>query len=321
MEHRRSIFGPLLLIATGVVWLLVKAGTIPAANLWALTHIWPFLLIAAGVGIILRPYFKYTNILLDVLIIGGAVFAIVYAPNFNWARPTVFFASHRGEPYFGPTELGSGKVMEQARTVSGFDKIEIEYPAEVVITQGGREALVIEAEDNVIPGLVTAVSDGKLKIYYEVEDGDFVAPTKPVKISITAKTLREVEFSSAGKLVVEGFEASELEVSLSGAGSLVLNDVHVEELKLTLSGAGDITASGTADKLDLDMSGVGDFDGSNLQTKIADITVSGAGSATVWVDEKLDATLSGAGSISYYGDASVTKQISGVGNVKPLGDK
>ena len=81
MEQRRSLFGPLLLIAAGVIWLLVKSGTIPAANLWALTHIWPFLLIAAGLGIILRSYWKYTSIVLDVLIIGRAILAILYAPQ------------------------------------------------------------------------------------------------------------------------------------------------------------------------------------------------------------------------------------------------
>ena len=55
MEQKKSFFGPLLLIAAGVVWLLVRAGTVPPDNLWALTHIWPFLLIAAGIGLLLRP--------------------------------------------------------------------------------------------------------------------------------------------------------------------------------------------------------------------------------------------------------------------------
>src|SRR5512138_1474501 len=89
MEHRRSLFGPLLLIAAGVIWLLVKAGTIPAANLWALTYIWPFLLIAAGLGIILRPYLKYISIVLDVLIIGGAVLAVLFAPQLGWTNPSM----------------------------------------------------------------------------------------------------------------------------------------------------------------------------------------------------------------------------------------
>ena len=50
MQQKRSLFGPLLLIAAGVIWLLIRAGTIPSSNLWALTYIWPFLLIAAGIG-------------------------------------------------------------------------------------------------------------------------------------------------------------------------------------------------------------------------------------------------------------------------------
>src|SRR4030095_11376415 len=85
MEHPRSLFGPLLLIAVGAVWLLIKSGNIPAANLWALTHIWPYLLIAAGLGIILRPYWRYTSVFLAVIIIGGAILAILYAPRLGWA--------------------------------------------------------------------------------------------------------------------------------------------------------------------------------------------------------------------------------------------
>ncbi|RPJ25391.1 MAG: hypothetical protein EHM33_14675, partial [Chloroflexi bacterium] len=84
MQQKRSLFWPLFLIAAGVIWLLIKSGTIPSANLWALTHIWPFVLIAAGVGIILRSFWKYSSILMDVVIIAGAVLAIVYAPQLGW---------------------------------------------------------------------------------------------------------------------------------------------------------------------------------------------------------------------------------------------
>ena len=45
--NQRSLFWPLTLIATGVIWLLVSMNVIPAANLWALTYIWPYVLIAA----------------------------------------------------------------------------------------------------------------------------------------------------------------------------------------------------------------------------------------------------------------------------------
>ena len=321
MERKRSLFGPLLLIAAGVVWLLVKSGTIPSENLWALTHIWPFLLIAAGLGLILRPYWSYTSILLDVLIIGGAVLAILYAPQLGWATPSMLAMFNFDEPFIGPGERGSGNVVMETRKVSGFDAVNVSYPAQVLIRQGSAESLKIEAEDNLLPNLKTEVKNGTLEIFYRRENGKHVNPTKTVKITIVAKDLNDVEFTSAGELIIENFETDSLDVSLSGAGNVNLDEIDVKTLAVSLSGAGSSTASGTADSLDLSISGFGDFKGKELHCKDAQVSISGAGSATVWVDDDLTAEVSGAGSVSYYGSPSVNRQISGVGGVNNLGEK
>jgi hypothetical protein len=321
MEHRRSLFGPLLLIAAGVVWLLVKSGTIPAANLWALTHIWPFLLIAAGLGIILRSYWKYTSMILDVLIIGGAVLAILYAPQLGWTNPSIFTMFDNGESFIGPGERGSGNVISQTREVSAFEAVSVSYPATVLIKQGNAESLKIEAEDNLLPNLKTQVKNGTLEIFYKRENGKHVNPTKTVKITIMVKDLTSVDFTSAGELIVENLKTDNLDVSLSGAGNIKLDKLLVKALSVSLSGAGSSTASGTADDLNLSISGFGDFKGSDLHNKDAQVDISGAGSATVWVDNNLDAQISGAGSVSYYGSASVNRQISGVGGVNHIGNK
>ena len=105
------------------------------------------------------------------------------------------------------------------------------------------------------------------------------------------------------------------------AGELSLDRVQVTGLGVHLSGAGSMMASGIADDLDLNISGFGDFKGADLHGKVASVNISGAGSATVWVDDDLTASISGAGSIRYYGSASVSKQISGVGNVSHVGHK
>lgn len=322
MEHRRSIFGPLLLIAMGVIWLLVQSGTIPSANLWALTHIWPYVLIAAGISVILRAYWKYASWLMDIVIIGGAVLAIVYAPQLKWDNPSMMdMVTNNSDFYFGPGEAGSGKVVSSTREASGFDSLEIDYPAQVFISQGEKESVTVEAEDNILPGLKTEVRNGQLRIYYKTTDGKHVNPTKPVKITIVAKDLKDIEFNSAGELTIDGLKTEGLDISLSGAGNLKLNDIAVTDLSVSLSGAGSMTASGTADNLDLHISGFGSFDGGKLHDKTANVDMSGAGSATVWADTKLKAEVSGAGSVNYYGSPSVTKQISGIGGVNHLGNK
>jgi hypothetical protein len=323
MEHRRSIFGPLLLIAAGTIWLLVKSGNIPSANLWALTHVWPFLLIAAGVGIILRPYWKFTGIALDILIIGGLVLAIVYAPKLGWANPAMGFVHWGGNnaAFFGPSESGSGKVKSQVREVSDFHAIEVDYPAQITIIQGEAVSVKVEAEDNVLPGLITQVKNGTLNIAYKPENGKYINTTKIVKITIVVKNLDDVQFSSAGELTINGLKTDALNFSLNGAGKVTFNEVTIKDLKLDLSGAGSLDANGTADNLDLNISGFGSFNGADLRGKTASVDISGAGSATVWADDKLDATVSGAGSVDYYGSPAVTKNINGVGSVNSKGTK
>lgn len=323
MEQKKSfsLFGPILLIAAGVIWLLIQAGTIPSSNLWALTHIWPYLLIAAGVGLILKPYWKYASVLVDVIIIGGLVLAIVYAPKLGWNSPTMFAFSENGEPFFGPGVSGSGNVVSEIRKVSGFDAISVEYPTQVSIKQGNTESLKIKAEDNLMPNLKTEVKNGTLEIFYKKTGDKHVNPTKPVVITITVKDLTEVDFSSAGELMIDGLKTDNLDVSLTGAGNLELTEITVNKLAVNLSGAGGVTASGMADELDVNISGFGDFKGADLHVKTASVNISGAGGATVWVDSELEAEISGAGSVNYYGSPNVSKQVSGVGGVNHQGNK
>ena len=321
MSQPKSIFWPLLLIAAGAIWLLAQSGYIPAANLWALTYIWPYVLIAAGVGLILRPYWQYVNILIDIVIVGGAVLAIVYAPQLGWNNPAISGVFTDGDLYIGPGDRGSGHVITQPREVTNFNSISVDYPAQVVVKQGNKESLEIEAEDNLLPNLQTRVRGETLEIFYKVSGDKHINPTRPVKITIVVKELKEVDFESAGELTLNDIETDELEIVVSGAGNLEVNNLETRKFSVGLSGAGSMTASGEADDFSLNISGFGSFEGKNLHTKTAEVELSGAGSATVWVDDELDASISGAGSVNYYGSPDVSKQISGLGSVSKAGNK
>jgi len=321
MSRPRSLFGPLLLIAAGAIWLLAKSGTIPSSNLWALTHIWPYILIAAGVGLILRSYWQYANMLMDVLIIGGAVLSILYAPQLGWDNPAMGFVFDGDNFSFGPGKAASGPIVTEDRAVESFTAIEVDYPAQIFVTQGDSPSIKIEAQRDILPGLQTRVQNKKLDIYYRVQDGTRVNPTKAVKITIVVKDLKEVDFGSAGELTITGLETNSLDISLSGAGTLKVNDLTANSFSVDLSGAGSMNANGEADDFSLNISGFGSFNGKDLHTNTANVNMSGAGSATVWVEDNLDANVSGVGSINYYGSPSVSKNVSGVGSVSRSGDK
>jgi hypothetical protein len=225
------------------------------------------------------------------------------------------------EFYLGPGEPGSGHVIAQEREIIEVSSIKVDYPAQVVVRQGDRQSVRVEAEDNLLPGLKTQVRNGALEVFYESNDGRHVSPTKPVKITIVVKDLNEMDLTSATDLIIEGLKAEELNLSLSGAGNTRLNEVSLQNLSVNLSGAGSMTASGIADNLALDISGFGSFNGKQLHGQSANVDLSGAGSATVWVDDQLDAQISGAGSVNYYGSANVSQRIYGLGNVTHRGAK
>jgi hypothetical protein len=317
---QRSLFWPFVFIATGLVWLLVELRTIPTANLWALTYIWPFLLMAVGVGLILRSRWPTTRVFISGTIVAGMVLSIVFAPQLGWNRAPAW-------NYFGLTDFngsvrGSGVIVSQTRQVADFNSIEVNFPVELTVQQGDATSLTVEAEDNILPQLATRVSGNTL--YIENSQRDWVKrvnPTRPVKISMTVKNLQQVDFPSAGTLRVENFQTDHLQVSISGAGTVNLSDLNAHNLTVNLSGAGNITASGSVDSLNMAISGFGGFQGGDLASQTADITISGAGSATVWAKSNLSVDISGTGSVRYYGSPSVHRNVSGLGSVNGLGNK
>jgi len=316
MRHR-SLFWPLTLIAAGVVWLLISLHVIPSENLWALTHIWPYVLIALGVGLLLGAQWRIAGTIVSALVVVGALAAVIYAPQLGWAGgPDLSL-----DVDFSGGIHGSGKIVTETRNVKDFQAISIRYPAQIVVQFGQTESVKLEADDDVLPQLTTEVRDGALVIENKERDwSKRVDPSKPVKITITVKELNRIDFSSAGTLEVQNLQADDFKLVLSGAGEVTLKDMDVRQFETTLSGAGDIKADGKADDLKLTISGFGGFDAPNLESLTADVRISGAGNANVRVKDELHATVSGAGSVDYYGSPDVTKSVTGAGSINKAGD-
>jgi serine/threonine protein kinase len=216
---------------------------------------------------------------------------------------------------------GSGNVVTTAREIRDFHGITVEYLAEIVIKQGSAESIKIEAEDNVIEDLRTDVKDGILTIDRVDDSERWVRPTKPVRITIVVKELDEFNFDSTGTVEIDSLKSDSLDLNVNGPGTLILNKVQFKTLNCKLDGAGTLTLSGTVDNLNVDMSGFGSFQADDLHTQIADVSIDGAGGATVWVEKSLTARISGAGSICYYGSPTVAKIVDGVGSITSLGKK
>jgi len=318
--RNRSFFFPFFLIATGAVWLLIEMRTIPIENLWALMYIWPFLLMAAGVSLILRARWPVARIFISSLTVLGMFLSVVLAPQLGWNRAPAWGSFNFGD--FGGSVRGSGVLASQTRSLADFNSIEIAYPADVTIQQGDKNTITITAENNLLPQLGTGVTGNTLRIENSQPDWSRrVTPTRPVEIKMTVRDLQRVDFPSAGTLNVAGLQTDHLDVSISGAGTVTLSNLKANTLTANLSGAGNINADGSAQALNMNISGLGSFHGADLASQSASITISGAGSATVWAKNTLNVEISGTGSVNYYGNPQVTREVSGLGSVISQGNK
>lgn len=216
------------------------------------------------------------------------------------------------DQYF-PGITGEGEVIEATLTPNDFTGFVSAIAADVYLTQGDTQKVVVEAQENIIDNIRTHVSNGIWLIEYR----NLVFRAEPVKIFITVPDLTKAAISGAGSITgLTPFEnLGHLEFAISGAGDMDM-EAESEELDVRISGAGDLNLRGTTEYLDISISGAGSVDAYDLPARDTEIVISGSGNAYVDVEDYLNVTISGSGSVYYEGNPEVDLLITGSGKVR-----
>ncbi len=186
----------------------------------------------------------------------------------------------------------SGAVITEERDLSNFHSIVNTIPADIFITQGNLEAIVVEAPSDIMEELETTVENNTLSIEIDrcVED------LENVRISVTIPEIRGL--------------------TLTGVGNMeTVEDISTEELDVVLTGVGQFNLSGEATTFNITLTGVGNVNAFDLMTNTCTISITGTGNAEVNVSEELNATISGVGFVYYRGNPVITANITGEGAV------
>lgn len=203
----------------------------------------------------------------------------------------------------------------EKRDVSGFNELSVSSAFVVEISVGNTESLEIEADERYIDDIISEVRGGKLVLRIRESRNTRRMRNSP-RAYLTVKSLDRIDASGAVKLRSgDPIKTDKFELELSGA-SIITLDVEVKELYVQASGACVINMAGTARDQTVRTTGATRYSAFDLESEIADIRVTGAGSARVTVSEKLDVRASGASSIRYQGRPSVNKSTSGASSVR-----
>jgi hypothetical protein len=231
------------------------------------------------------------------------------------------FLNRGVEQVVGQTVKLSGNTKTEERPVSGFTKVQLDGIGDLSITLGDTESLTVEADENLLLYIITEVKGGTLIIRMK-EDVRLLNMISTVKYAVTAKSLDLVDLNGLGNIIIKPLQTDALTISLDGSGAITLNQLTANRLEANLNGLGGLTVnSGKVTEQAVILAGAGAYQAGNMESETASISLTGLGSATVWVTGSLDAELTGAGNLEYYGNPQVTQNDTGLGSIKSLGEK
>jgi hypothetical protein len=207
---------------------------------------------------------------------------------------------------------GSGNPAEEMRDVAGVHSVSFALPGTLYVEQGDAETLRIEADDNLLPHIVTRVRDGELEIG---TDSRRLAPGAPLRVHLTVRELRALRGAGSGRIEAPGLRVPSLTLAIAGSGGAYLPDLHAEELTVQIAGSGDVEISGWTLRHELSIAGSGDIEARDLASAELSANIAGSGNAHVQVSERITANLIGSGSVRYFGDPQVSSNTVGSGRV------
>ncbi len=214
------------------------------------------------------------------------------------------------------TVVGSGVVVREERPLGSIHAVDVRGFGTLIITPGEQESLVIEAEDNLIPYLVSEVRGGCL--YLRTRPLFSFQSSKPIRYHLTVRALDKMRVEGFAAVEAAGFDFNQLDARLDGYGQISLSGARIGQLDARLGGFSQLNAQGSADSQSLNLSGYAQVQAAGLVSRDAHVRMGGSSQAEIQVTDTLDARVDDSARLSYAGAPQVRQVVSPTGHIQPI---
>lgn len=203
--------------------------------------------------------------------------------------------------------VGSGNLVTKDVAVKPFSEVHAKGVLNVVLKQGDKEEVKIEAEDN-LQQYIHVTNDGD-KLNISMEKDLNYSSKKSMKVYVTFKKLKSMDLSTVGSVSSdEALSFGDLSIKHHGVGSVNLN-MSANNVDLEHTGVGSVKLKGKAENAVFRNSGVGSISASQFVVQKMDITNSGIGSAEVNAEKEIKVLQNSMGRVKNTGKAVVKKKV------------
>lgn len=213
--------------------------------------------------------------------------------------------------FFGSCVNGEGPIVTRDLNIAPFNGIELPISADVFLSQGPEQKVIVEGKSNIIDEIELNVQDG----IWVVEFNRCVRDIGLLRIFITMPDLTRLRVPGSGDVASENtFVIQDLEIDIPGSGNVGLS-LDADDLDIEIPGSGRLALDGVADETKYRISGSGNVRAFNLECRTADISIPGSGDVEVFVTEFLRVRISGSGDVYFRGNPELDISITGSGDV------
>lgn len=218
--------------------------------------------------------------------------------------------------WFNTRVKGNQKMTKEIRQVQNYDDIAVAGSFDVKLVSGKEGKITVNADENLLPYLITEVDNQSLKIKWK--NGFNISHKGPIIIEVYVESISKLSLAGSGDIFTDNLTLKEtiLKVALAGSGDIKIS-VTADELSAAISGSGDINISGSANTFQASIAGSGDINSYDLLAKDATLKISGSGGIKANVSSMLNVSIAGSGDIYYKGNPKQDIKISGSGSVQP----
>jgi hypothetical protein len=208
---------------------------------------------------------------------------------------------------------GSGHVVRDLRDLPPFESVAVRSGIHATVEIGPQAPVQVDADDNVLPLVVTEVIDNTLEIRFL--QGAWVRSEEPVRVKVRVPWLRSLTASGGADLRAEVDPGDELDIHSSGGAEVRVRGVHAARLSVEGSGGSRVHISGAVDRMKLRLSGGSRLRAASLSARAVNVQGSGGATAEIRATDELRGSLSGGSSVRLLGRASSRVSTSGGSSV------
>jgi hypothetical protein len=139
---------------------------------------------------------------------------------------------------------------------------------------------------------------------------------KDVQVTVALPALHGLVVAGSADVTADRGGGDRFDLKISGSGNATLANLDTKTANIGISGSGDVVVAGRCGALNLSVAGSGKADASALRCTNATISVAGSGDVMAHVSGQAAVNVAGSGDVTVTGGGRCTKRVAGSGEVR-----